>query len=86
MLRSRHALARAAAHLTHVGQGNDGKADGDGSPRFFAGLEFGNERGDACDHFFFVPFLAVALALVAALLGASARRISGRVKRCGWWT
>ena len=29
MPRSRHALARAAADLTHVGQGNDGKADGD---------------------------------------------------------
>ena len=44
------------------------EADGDGSPRLFAGLQFGNERGDACDHFFFVPFLAAA-----AFFGTSRR-------------
>lgn len=53
---ARHAVQLhhdVGAHLAAAGE-----ADGDGSPRFGAGLQFGNEGGDACDHFFFTPFLA----------------------------
>ena len=51
------------AHLAAAG-----KADGHGSARLFAGLEFGNEGGDACDHAFFVTFF-----LAARRLGTSRR-------------
>ena len=45
-----------------------GEPNGDGSPRFSAGFQFGNERGDACNHFVLVPFL-----FAAAFFGTSRR-------------
>ena len=63
--------ARHAGQLHHhVGAhlAAAGKSDGDGSPRIRAGFQFCNERGDACDHAFFVTFF-----LAARTLGTSRR-------------
>ena len=68
-LRRAHFGDGAEAQARHAGQLHHdvgahlaaaGKSDGDGSPRFSAGVQFGDERGDACDHAYLLPFFRAA--------------------------
>ncbi len=67
------------------------KSDGNGSALVRAGLQFGDERRDPCDHLRFMPFLAAfrpvpVAARRANLLAAGRRAVRGMSRRSGGCT